>query len=205
MKISKYFIVFTLLFILIPTVSFAATNDFVAGSNITVSGVTFGSGTTNMLILNNSTTESWKFDSGAFTVTNPGTFKVGSSNSAVKSIQVNKNGSILVCSENTTPGISYATVPVSAGTYTVSPSTVIDCTSLCSSLSNTSSYNSFPTCGASSCNAGYRVSGSGGSAVCVQIGGGGVFEGSVSVTKPRLQTIYPDGKIVYHNKKLQKK
>ena len=46
------------------------------------------------------------------------------------------------------------------------------------------------------------MSGSGGSATCTLIGGGGVFSGSVSnpsATEPRLQTVYPDGTIVYHD------
>jgi len=205
MKKLQYLIFLISLFVL-PVTGFAATSDFVAGSNITVANVTFGSGTADMLIFNNSTAESWTFNSGTFTTTNPGSaFRVGSSDSSVKSIQISKSGSTVVCSENTTPGTSYATLPTSAGTYTISPSTVTDCTSLCTSLSNTTSYNSFPTCGASSCSAGYRVSGTGSSATCVQIGGGGVFQGSVSTIKPQMQTIYPNGKIVYHNEKVIEK
>lgn len=158
----------------VPVVVFAATTDFVANGNITVSGVTFGSGTANMIILSGSQAQSWTFSSGAFTVINPGSaFQVGSSNSSVKSIQVSQSGTTLVCQENSTPGTSAVTLPTTAGTYTVSPSATTQCTSLCTALSNVASYNSFPTCGAASCNAGYTLSGSGASATCVAVGGGG--------------------------------
>ena len=154
--------------LIFPTVGIAATNDFVANSNITVSGVTFGSITADMLILSGSTAESWLFNSGAFSATNPGSaFQVGSSDSAVKSIQVTSGGTTLVCSENTTPGTSFATLPTASGTYTISPSATTACTSLCTALSNTASYNAFPTCGALSCSAGYQISGSGAGATCV--------------------------------------
>ncbi len=203
MKILKYIIVLFAVLSLQsqPVAVFAATNDFVAGSDITVSGVTFGSGTADMLIFNGSTAESWTINSGTFTTTNPGSaFRAGSSDSSVKSIQISKNGSTLVCTENSTPGTSYATLPTSAGTYTIAPSATINCTSLCSPLSNTASYNSFPTCGALSCDAGYRVSGTGSGATCAPIGGGGIFRGTLpSTVKPRLQTIYPDGTIVYYD------
>ena len=94
----------TILSLFLPLVVFAATNDFVANSNITVPGVTFGAGTADMLILSGSQSESWTFSSGTFTITNPGTFQVGSSDSTVKSIQVTQGGTTLVCSENSTPG-----------------------------------------------------------------------------------------------------
>lgn len=163
----------TILLLLAPIVVFAATNDFVANSNITVPSVTFGAGTADMLILSGSQSESWTFSSGTFTVSNPGTFQVGSSDSTVKSIQVSQSGTTLACAGNTTPGTSAVTLPTTAGTYTVSPSATTQCTSLCTALSNVASYNSFPTCGAASCNAGYKLSGSGASATCVPVGGGG--------------------------------
>ena len=158
--------------LLLPALALAATNDFTANSNITVSAVTFGAGTADMLIVSGSTAESWTYSSGTFTVSNPGTFNVGSSDSAVKSIQFTSGGTALVCAENTTPGTSYATAPTAAGTYTVSPSAATDCTSLCSAAANAVTYNSFPTCGAASCSVGYRVAGSGGSATCAPLGGG---------------------------------
>lgn len=163
----------TILALFVPVVVFAATNDFVANSNITVPAVTFGTGTADMIIMSGSQSESWTFSSGTFTVTNPGSaFQVGSSDSTVKSIQVSQSGTTLACEENATPGTSAVTLPTTSGTYTVSPSSTTQCTSLCTALSNAASYNSFPTCGAASCNAGYRLSGSGASATCVPIGGG---------------------------------
>lgn len=166
--------------LLLPVLVFAAVTDFVANSNITISGVTFGTGTADMVITNGSTAQSWSFNSGAFTVTNPGAaFNVASLDSTVKSIQVTSGGTTLVCSANTTPGTSYATLPTASGTYTVLPSATTACTSLCTVLSNTATYNAFPTCGALSCNAGYQISGSGASATCTAIpaavsSGGGV-------------------------------
>lgn len=166
----------TILLLLLPVMVFAATNDFVANSNITVPGVTFGAGTADMLILSGSESESWTFSSGTFTVTNPGSaFQVGSVDSTVKSIQISQSGTTLACSENTTPGTSAVTLPTTSGTYTVSPSATTQCTSLCTALSNVASYNSFPTCGAASCNVGYSLSGSGASATCRAIGGGGII------------------------------
>ncbi|MDE2079692.1 MAG: peptidoglycan-binding protein [Patescibacteria group bacterium] len=171
---SRFFLTI-FLSLAVPALAFAATTDFTANGDITVSSVTFGSGTANMLILNGSTAQSWSFSSGAFTVTNAGTFKVGSADSSVKSIQFSSGGTTLVCSENTTPGTSFATAPTAAGTYTITPSATTQCTSLCSAVSNAASYNSFPTCGAASCNAGYTLSGSGSSATCVAVGGGGII------------------------------
>lgn len=166
----------TILVLFAPVAVFAATNDFVANGNITVAGVSFGAGTADMLIMSGSGSESWLFSSGTFTVTNPSSaFQVGSSDSAVKSIQVSQSGTTLACSENSTPGTSYVTLPATAGTYTVSPSVTTQCTNLCNAVSNATSFNSFPTCGAASCDAGYKLSGSGGSATCVPIGGGGVI------------------------------
>lgn len=156
--------------LLLPTLVFAAVTDFTANSNVTVSAVTFGAGTANMIIMNGATAQSWLFNSGAFTVTNPGAaFNVSSLDSTVKSIQVTSGGTTLVCAANTTPGTSYATLPTTTGTYTVLPSATTACTSLCTVLSNTATYNAFPTCGALSCNAGYQVSGSGASATCTAI------------------------------------
>ncbi|MEK7148945.1 MAG: peptidoglycan-binding protein [Patescibacteria group bacterium] len=167
---------FAITFLLVPVLALAATNDFTANGNVTVSAVTFGAGTADMLILSGSTAESWIFSSGTLTITNPGSaFQVGSSDSTVKSIQVTQSGTTLVCAENSTPGTSYATIPTTAGTYTVSPSATTQCTSLCTALSNVASYNSFPTCGAASCNTGYSLSGSGSSATCRAIGGGGTI------------------------------
>jgi len=199
-KSLRFLIVLVSLFAL-PSAIFAATNDFTASSDITVSNVTFGSTVADMLILSGSTAESWLFSNGTFSVTNPGTFKVGSSDSSVKSIQVSQGGSVLVCAENTTPGTSYATLPTSSGTYTVAPSATSDCTDLCTTLANTATYNPYPTCGAATCNEGYWLSGSGANATCEKIVGAGVFTGTVpNLPKPRQQTVYPDGTVVYLDK-----
>jgi peptidoglycan hydrolase-like protein with peptidoglycan-binding domain len=171
----------------LPIFAFAATDDFVANGNITVKAVTFGGSTADMIIFNGSTAESWTFNSGAFTVTNPGSaFKVGSSDSSVKSVKISSSSSVLVCTENTTPGTSYATLPNSSGTYIVEPSSITDCTTLCTTLSNTATYNSYPTCGAASCNAGFRLSGSGSGATCASIGAGGIILGPGGLSAPTI-------------------
>ena len=163
----------------------AAVTDFTADGNIVVSGVTLyeGGTTDDLLILTNSTSESFNFNSGVFTVTNPGSaFKVGSSNSTVKSIYVRKAGTAVACATNPSPGTSYVSLPTTAADYVVYPSTntgfaTTDC---CSAVSNAASYNAFPTCGAASCNGGYVVEGSGSSATCRIIGGGGPSGGGGS-------------------------
>ena len=164
-----------MLFSLIISPVFAATNDFTADADITVSSVTFGDVTADMLILDTSTAESWTFDGGTFTVVNPGTFKVGSSDSSVVSIKITLGGTNRVCEENSTPGTSYATVPTAAGTYTIVPSTTTDCTSLCTAVDNAATLNAFPTCGALTCDSGYHISGSGSSATCVSSGSVAIF------------------------------
>ncbi|MBD3247660.1 hypothetical protein GF382_00020 [Candidatus Falkowbacteria bacterium] len=45
----------------------------------------------------------------------------------------------------------------------------------CPSVAHASAYNSYPTCGASACESGYVLSGSGASAVCVQGSSGGIM------------------------------
>lgn len=161
------FLSIAILFALSPVL--AATNDFTADENITVTDVTFDATTADMLIMNGSTAESWTFDSGTFTVTNPGTFNVGSSDSAVKSIKITQGGSDVACAENTTPGTSYVTLPSASNTYTIVPYTSTNCTSLCSAVANAASYNTFPTCGAASCNSGYALSGTGEYGICTII------------------------------------
>jgi hypothetical protein len=167
----KKFLILTILILFTLSPVFAATNDFTADGNITVSAVV-GDVTADMLIMDTSTAESWTFDSGTFTVTDPGTFRVGSSDSSVISIKITLDGTNRVCQENSTPGTTYATAPTAAGTYTIVPSTTTDCTSLCTAVANAATYNSFSTCGAATCNSGYTLSGSGASATCVASGGG---------------------------------
>jgi len=163
----KKLIIFLIMFVFSVSPLLAATNDFTADGNITISGVV-GDVTADMLIINTSTASSWSFNSGTFTVTDPGTFRVGSSNAGVISIKFTDGvATTLACAENTTPGTSYATAPTAAGTYTIVPSTTANCTSLCTALSHAATYNSFPTCGAATCDSGYEVSGSGANAVCV--------------------------------------
>lgn len=195
--------------LVLPALVFAATNDFVANGNVIIPGVTFGVSTTNMLIMNGSTAESWSFTSGVLTVTNPGAaFTISSSDSEVKSIQITSGATTLACSENTTPGTSYATLPAASGTYTVLPSATTQCTSLCAVLPNVSTYNAFPMCGALSCSSGYQLSGSGANATCTaipqgssQVVGSGPSAPSAAgipgYIKPRLQMVYPDGRVVY--------
>lgn len=187
MKMKKKYLIIGSLLVIVslvlstPVNILAATNDFTANANITVTGVTMGSGTVDMIIMNGSTAESWNFDGGTFTVTNPGSFSVGSSDSSVGVININRGGSLVECGANTTPGTTSITLPTTSGTYTISPSTATSCsTSLCSTLANAATYNSYPTCGAASCNSGYRVSGTGSSATCVLIGGGGGGGGASS-------------------------
>ncbi len=176
----KKLIIITILAVSFPWFPiFAATTDFTANSDITVSDVTFGASTADMTIFNGSASESWTFNAGTFSVTNPDTaFKIGSSDSSVKAIKATRSGSDVACSENTTPGTSYLTLPTISGVYTISPLTITDCDSLCASVDNAATYNSFPTCGAASCNSGYNLSGSGSNATCVAAstgGGGGII------------------------------
>ncbi|OJI07720.1 hypothetical protein BK004_00520 [bacterium CG10_46_32] len=102
----------------------AATTDFTANAQITVTAVTIDATTgavVDMFIANSSTAESWSMNSGAFSVTNPGSFSVGSSDSAVRAFQINLSGTQVSCAGNTTPGTSTITLPTTAGTYTVVP------------------------------------------------------------------------------------
>lgn len=178
-----------LIILLLATPVLAATTDFTAGSDITVNAVTFGTTSANMIIFNGSTAESWSYNSGVFTVTNPGSaFKVGSSDPSVKSIVVLSGGKNVACYENTMPGTSSVTLPTTAGTYTVEPSTVTNCTTLCATVHHAATYNFFPTCGAATCDSGYVLSGSGASATCVSSGaispGGGGGSSSSTTTTP---------------------
>ena len=129
---KKYLITSLLALVFLVTIAVAATTDFTANSDVTVSAVTFGASTADMLILNNSTGESWSYDAGTFTVTNPGTFNVGSSDSAVKTVRMTQGGSTVACALNTTPSTSSVTAPTAAATYTVVPSALTTCQDICS-------------------------------------------------------------------------
>lgn len=122
-----YFKIIPLFFLIFPLFAFAATNDFVADGNITVSSVTFDNTSVDMIIFSGSTAESWSYNSGTFTVTNPGSFMVGSASGSVKSISVTRGGSTAACGVNSIPGTSYLTLPTTAGIYTIIPSTAIGC------------------------------------------------------------------------------
>ncbi len=153
----------------------AATNDFIADSNITVDDVTFGATTADLFIQSGSEAESWSYSGGSLTVTNVGTgFAVGSTDSTVKSIIASTGGANVACGENSNPGTSVVSLPTTANTtFTIEPSTTTACINLCTSLSGAASYNAFPTCGAASCANGYALSGTGAAATCSLSGGGG--------------------------------
>ncbi|MFH0951303.1 MAG: peptidoglycan-binding domain-containing protein [bacterium] len=183
----KYIIkIVVLACLLLASPVLAATTDFVADSNITVTGVTFGSTTADIIIIDGSKAESWSFNGGTFTVTNPhvtSTFKIGSSDSTVKSFLIkNAANHNEACNKNYTPGTSYVTLPGDTAVFTLTLGTV--------NLSNTVTYNA--DCGAATCESGYSVNGSGSSAVCISsAGGGGGGGGSSSTTTPTYQTYNP--------------
>ncbi|MDD5031782.1 MAG: hypothetical protein PHR36_01920 [Patescibacteria group bacterium] len=155
-----------------------ATTEFTANGNVTVSAVTFGGDTVDMLIMDTSTAESWTYSGGAFTVTNPGTFKVGSSDTSVKAIKVSLLGSVVACAKNHTPGTSYVSFATTAGVYTVEPSTI--------NIANSLTYNS--SCGAATCASGYSVTGTGADADCAGQASGGSPGGGSSTTTTTTTT-----------------
>src|SRR3989344_2660528 len=115
--IGKSFLLFSVLTIalFLSSTTNAATTDFVADGNVTVSSVVYNSLTADLLIMDGSKAESWNFNSDNFTVTNPDAsgFTVGSNNSAVKSIRVkshNENRET-TCADNTTAGPNYFSFP----------------------------------------------------------------------------------------------
>ena len=107
------------------TLARGATTDFVADGNITIDDVTYGSLTADLLIMSGSKAETWSMNSGNFSVSNPdpsALFSVGSSDVSANSIRVKSGTDEVSCANNTTPGTSYVSLPVSAGTYAVYPS-----------------------------------------------------------------------------------
>jgi hypothetical protein len=163
----------------------AASDDFISDSKITVSDVTFGTTTADLIIMASSSAESWSYDSGAFTVTNPDSinyFKVGSADSSVKAIRVSLGTTSVACLKNIDPGNNYVSLPSIAGTYSVEPLNI--------NLANSASYNS--ACGAAACSSGYTISGSGSSAICIAQSSGGVSSGgggSSSVVSSNVNAI----------------
>ncbi len=178
MRKNRIITLLALLGLVLPVL--AAVTDFTADGDIVVSGVVlYESGSTDdLLILSGSTAESFSFNDSTtiFTVTNPDTdsyFRVGSSNSTVKSIYVKKSsGDNMACATNPSPGTSYVTVPTTAAEYAVYPSanTNFATTDCCSTVTHAATYVAFPTCGPATCDAGYFVQ----SGACVQISAGGV-------------------------------
>jgi len=140
----KKFLVLTVLALFLALPVAAATNDFTADANVTVSSVSGGEVTADMLIISGSTAESWTYSSGDFTVTNPGTFKVGASSSSVKSIKVkNSGGAVIACANNTAAGTSYTsyvTLPTASATYTVIASDTTSCATLCTTQTGAATY-----------------------------------------------------------------
>lgn len=112
--------------ILSPALALAASTDFVANGNITVSSVAGSGVTADLVILSGSQAETVVTGS-EFTVTNPDStnpFQVKSSDSLVISIKaVDGNGTQAACISNSTPGTSYLELPIAAGTYTITPTT----------------------------------------------------------------------------------
>jgi hypothetical protein len=149
----KKIIIFICGLFCLPTIVLAG---FTANGNINVNQVVFGSAFADMIIFSGSASNSWSFNSGVFSVTNPGVFKVGSADTAVKSIIVKNGSTAVACAQNSTPGTSYVTLPTTAATYNIEPSATIDC---CSAVANAATYNSFPACGAATCISGYNLSG----------------------------------------------
>ena len=99
--------------------------DFTADGDITVSSVTMGDSTANLIIFSDATADSWTYNAGAFTVVNPGAFTIGSSNSSVVSIKATQSSNgYVTCANNTTPGTSAITLPTTVSTYTIVPQTV---------------------------------------------------------------------------------
>jgi len=175
----KNIVIFVLALLLVATTAWAATTDFVASADITVTGVTMGSASVDMTIKSGSKSASWSFSSGTFTVTNPDTtagFTILCSDSTVKTIKVTKaSGAGDKCVANQTPGTTELALSTTADTYTITPSVLPNCTDHCPVITNAASYNTYPTCGPATCNSGYAVSTDG--TACVQFGGGGVVGG----------------------------
>lgn len=173
-------IVLNVLALLLAAVTvWAATIDFVANANITVSNV---SSVGDLIIKDGSKAASWTYNSGTFTVTDPDAtagFTILSSDTDVKAFQIlnNTTGAGLSCTLNAAPGTTEKALPTTAGTYKVAASTVANCTDLCTTVNGAATYNDYPTCGAATCNAGFRLSGSGADGVCLVTGGGGVSGG----------------------------
>ena len=171
----KTYATIVLALLLVAATAWAATTDFVADGDITVANV---SGVGSLLIKSGSQAASVSFsDENAFTVTDPDAtagFKIRSDDSNVKAFQIlnGTTGAGISCSLNGDPGTSEVSLSITAGTYKIAASTATQCTQLCVAVTNAATYNSYPTCGAASCNSGYTINGTGSSATCRAPGGG---------------------------------
>lgn len=133
-----------------PALALAASTDFVANGDVTVSSVAGTDITADLIIKDGSQAET-VVTGGVLTVTNPdptARFKVMSSDSSVVSIRVtDSNDDEDDCVTNSSPGVNYVELPIIADTYTVKPSTT-DCaaasTASASSGSSGSSIVSIP-------------------------------------------------------------
>ena len=166
-KILTIWLCLNLILLVFP--AYAASTEFIANGDITVPGVTFSTTTADMIIFDGSTAESWTFDSGEFSVTNPGSFHVGSADSRVLAFGISSGNTQLSCDANTVPGTSSTTLPTTSGTYTVTPSIADDCSDSCITIGGAATYNAYPTCGAASCSSGYTLTGSGSTAGCCSV------------------------------------
>ena len=115
---KKYLIIGLLALAFSALTVFATTSsDFIANGNIDVGG--------GMIILNESRAESWAYsDADVFTVTNPAPsygFSVAS-NSGLSIRVTNSGGTEVACMDNSTPGTSFVTVPLTSGVSTISTS-----------------------------------------------------------------------------------
>jgi hypothetical protein len=169
----------SIILVLISFPVMAATDDFTATSDITVSNINLDGGDIEMVIMNGSSAESWQIDNGSFTVTNPGsTFNVNTADASVKTILVRQGNTNISCTLNTAPGTTYVTLPTTSATYAIIPSAITTCTGHCTTITNAATYNAYPSCGAATCNAGYNINGTGSSATCVAASSGGGGGGS---------------------------
>lgn len=142
MKTKLYPITIALSLVLVASAAYAATTDFVANGNITVSSVTNGGVVADLAIVSGSQTESWAYTDGVFTVvnsdsTNP--FRIATSDATIRSIAItNSDGVVLACKNDPVLGDTYVEVPVASGTLTVKPSTT-GCVTASSSTSSSTS------------------------------------------------------------------
>lgn len=156
----------------------AATDDFTATSDITVTGVTLGAGTTDLTVKSGSKAESFGVSSGTFNLTSPDTttgFVVTASNASVKALSLVSGATSVACTDNTVPGTTTFTTTQTAGAYTIVPLESI-CGGLCTPQPFVATYSGFPSCIPTSCISGYILAGFD----CVAQGAGGGGGGSVS-------------------------